>query len=83
MLCALAGAVAGCAWWREKIGPDTYQVSGAAQLSRGGITRAQEMALAEANKRCDALGKPITVIDIKTRTTFTSTGIAIVIFTCK
>jgi len=46
-----------------KIGPDTYQTSANASPARGGPTRAREMALGNANKKCETLGK-----DIESRT---------------
>jgi hypothetical protein len=74
-----------CAWQSEamKIGEDTYQVSANASPVRGGITGAQEMALGNANKKCDSLGKQIDVTDIKTQYAFPANGVATVTFKCK
>lgn len=90
MKCMLAIPVtvtllAGCAWQSEamKLGEDTYQVSANASPARGGITGAREMALANANKKCDELRRQITVVDIKTEYAFPANGVATVTFNCK
>jgi hypothetical protein len=85
ILHALAGAVAGCTWSLplQKIGPDTYQARADARPSQGGVARAQEKALANANKQCEALGKRVNVTDMKALTNAFSTGVAIVTFTCQ
>jgi hypothetical protein len=77
-------AVAGCAWQSEalKVGPDTYQVSANASPARGGITGAREMALKNANKKCESLGKSITVTDTQTEHAFPTNGVATITFTC-
>jgi stage III sporulation protein SpoIIIAA len=78
-------SIAGCAWQSEalKLGDDTYQVSANASPARGGITGAREMAVNNANKKCDSLGKKITVTDIKSEYAFPVNGVATVTFTCK
>lgn len=78
-------ASSGCAWQSEalKIGEDTYQVSANASPARGGITGAREMALRNANAKCDSLGKKITVTDIKSEWAFPANGVATITFTCK
>jgi len=77
--------VAGCAETYDvvKTGPDTYQVSAIAPPVRGGISGAQEMAMKNANGKCDALGKQINVTNIETGHEFPADGRAIVTFTCK
>lgn len=82
LICILLSA---CAWQSEalKLGEDTYQVSANASPARGGITGAREMALTNANKKCDSLGKKITVTDIKSERAFPANGVATVTFTCK
>ena len=74
-----------CAWQSEalRIGDDTYQVSANASPARGGVTGAIEMALTNANKKCDSLGKKIEVLDIKTENAFPANGVATVTFKCK
>jgi hypothetical protein len=76
--------LAGCAWQSEalKVGPDTYQVSANASQARGGVAGAQGMALKNANKKCDSLGKSITVTDTKTESGWTQNGVATITFTC-
>lgn len=76
---------AGCAWQSEalKVGDDTYQVSANASPARGGITGAREMALRNANAKCDSLGKKITVVDIKSEWAFPANGVATITFACK
>jgi len=77
--------VTGCAWQSEamKIGPDTYETSANASPARGGPTGAREMALANANKKCESLGKEIHVIDVQTQYAFPSNGVATVTFKCQ
>lgn len=65
------------------MGEDTYQVSANASPARGGITGAREMALTNANKKCDELRRQITVLDVKTEFAFPANGVATVTFTCK
>lgn len=74
----------GCAWHSEamKVGKDTYQTSANASPVRGGKTGAQEMAIANANKKCDDLKKQIKVIDVKSEWGFPTNGVATVTFTC-
>ncbi|HEX9207906.1 MAG TPA: hypothetical protein VF851_06695 [Steroidobacteraceae bacterium] len=85
ILCALVGAVAGCTWSLplQEIGPDTYQARADARPSQGGVARAQEKALANANRQCEALGKRVNVTDTETLTNWFSTSVAIVTFTCQ
>lgn len=87
LLVALApvAGLAACAWQSEalKMGEDTYQVSANASPARGGVTGAREMALTNANKKCDELKRQITVLDVKTEHTFPANGVATVTFTCK
>jgi hypothetical protein len=84
LICVLLVLVSGCAWQSEamKIGEDTYQVSANASPARGGVTGAQEMALGNANKKCDALNMTIEVIDIKTQFAFPANGVATITFKC-
>jgi len=81
----LSGMLIGCAWQSEamKVGEDRYQTSANASPARGGKTGAQEMAIANANKKCDELKKQINVLDIKTEWGFPANGIVTVTFTCK
>ena len=80
-----AAGLAACAWQSEalKMGEDTYQVSANASPARGGVTGAREMALTNANKKCDDLKRQITVVDVKTEYAFPANGVATVTFTCK
>jgi len=79
-----AVALTSCAWQSEalKMNNDTWQVSANASPARGGITGAREMALRNANKKCDSLGKKITVTDVQTEHAFPANGVATVTFTC-
>lgn len=81
----IAPLSAGCAWQSQalKLGEDTYQVSANASPARGGVTGAREMALSNANEKCDSLKKKITVTDIKTEWAFPTNGVATITFTCK
>ena len=78
-------ALTSCAWQSEamKIGPDTYQTSPNASPARGGPTGAREMALGNANKKCETLGKEIEVTDVKTQYAFPANGVVTVTFKCK
>ena len=78
-------SLAGCAWQSEalKMGEDTYQTSANASPARGGATGAREMALSNANRKCDELKKKITVVDISTEYAFPANSVATVTFTCK
>jgi len=80
-----AAGLTACAWQSEalKMGEDTYQVSANASPARGGVTGAREMALTNANKKCDDLKRQITVMDVKTEYAFPANGVATVTFTCK
>jgi len=77
--------ISACAWQSEamKIGKDTYQVSANASPARGGVTGALEMALGNANGKCDSEGKQIEVTNIKTERAFPANGVATVTFKCK
>ncbi len=81
----VAPLVTACAWQSEalKVGDDTYQVSANASPARGGITGAREMALKNANAKCDSLGKNINVTDLSTEHAWPTNGVATVTFTCK
>jgi hypothetical protein len=74
-----------CAWQSEalRIGDDMYQVSANASPARGGVRGAQEMALTNANGKCDSLLKKIEVLDIKTEPALPANGVATVRFRCK
>ncbi len=52
--CAMSNGV-------QKIGPDTYMVSGVAAPIRGGASGAQTVALADANRYCAEQGREIMV----------------------
>jgi hypothetical protein len=65
------------------MGEDTYQVSANASPVRGGVTGAREMALTNANKKCDDLQRQIKVIDVETGYAFPTNGVVTVTFTCK
>jgi len=82
LFCAL---IAGCAWQSPalKLSDDTYQVTANASPARGGIAGAREMALTNANQKCDSLGKQINVTDIKSEYAFPANGVATVTFTCR
>ena len=79
-----AVSVSGCAWQSEalKVGADTYQTSANASPARGGPTSARAMALVNANKKCDALGKQIEVVDTKSEYAFPANGVFSVTFRC-
>jgi hypothetical protein len=81
----LTVAVASCAWQSDalKVGEDTYQVSANASPARGGETGARQMALTDANQKCDALGKKIEVTNVEITHAFPANGVATVTFTCK
>ena len=77
--------VAGCAWQSEamKIGPDLYQTSANASPARGAATGAREMALTNANKKCESMGKQIEVTDTKSEYAFPANAVVTVTFRCK
>lgn len=82
---AIAGVfVAGCAWQSEamKVGQDTYQTSANASPARGAGTGAREMALANANKKCESLGKQIEVVDTKSGYAFPANAVVTITFKC-
>ena len=74
----------GCAMTYDvvKLGDNTYQTSAVASPVRGGISGAQQMAIANANKKCDSLGKKIDVTNVENGHEFPAAGRAIVTFTC-
>jgi len=76
--------ISGCAMTYDavKVGPDTYQVSAVAAPARGGIAGAENMAMENANKKCAAMGKNITVTNMETGHEFPAAGRAVVTFTC-
>ncbi len=84
-LAALVLMMTACAWQSEaiKIGPDLYQTSANASPARGGGTGAREMALTNANKKCEAMGKQIEVTDIKTEYAFPANAVVTVTFLCR
>jgi hypothetical protein len=71
-----AVSVYGCAMSYDvvKVGDDTYQTSAVASPARGGISGAQEMAIAKANKKCDSMGKKINVTNVDTGHEFPAAG---------
>jgi hypothetical protein len=75
----------GCAMTYDavKVGPDTYQVSAVAAPARGGIAGAQQMAVRDADKKCESLGKGVEVTNVETGHEFPAAGRAVVTFTCK
>jgi hypothetical protein len=77
--------IAGCVWQPDarKVGEDTYQVSANASPARGGVTGARDMALKNAYKKCDSLGKSINVTDVTTEHAWPTNSVATVTFTCK
>jgi len=85
LVCIALFSSSGCAWQSDalKLGDDKYQVSANASPARGGVTGARQMALANANKKCDSLGKEIEVLDIQTEHAFPANGVATVTFVCK
>jgi hypothetical protein len=76
--------IAGCAWQTNalKVGENTYRVSATASPIRGGVTAATGMALRDANKKCDSMGKTITVTDTQTDHAWPTNGVATVTFGC-
>jgi hypothetical protein len=80
--CLLAS---GCAWQSAalKVGEDAYQVSANASPARGGVTGAREMALTNANAKCDSLGQKINVTNIQTESAFPANRVETVTFTCQ
>lgn len=75
----------GCAWQSEalKIGQDTYQTSANASPARGGATGALRMALTNANKKCESMGKEIEVTNTDTQWAFPANAVVTVTFKCK
>jgi hypothetical protein len=73
-----------CAWQSEamRVGPDTYQTSANASPARGAASGAREMALSNANKHCDSLGKKIEVIDMKSEYAFPANAVVTITFKC-
>lgn len=61
--------------------PRHPSASGERSAAVGGAG-AQRMAIDSANKKCDALGKTITVTNVDTGHEFPAAGRAIVTFTC-
>ena len=82
LACAIA---AGCAWQSEalKIGDGIYQVSANASPARGAATGAREMALTNANNKCESLGKRIEVTDIESQYAFPANSVVTITFKCK
>lgn len=78
-------ALASCAFQSEvlKLSEDTYQAAATASPARGGATGAREMALTNANKKCESLDKKIEVADIQIQYAFPAASAATVTFKCK
>jgi hypothetical protein len=76
--------LAACAWQSEalRVGPDTYQTSANASPARGAASGAREMALGNANKHCDSLGKKIEVTDTKSEYAFPANAVVTITFKC-
>lgn len=85
VLVVTCAAVAGCAWQSEalRLSEDTFQTSANASPARGAATGAREMALTNANKKCDSLGKKIEVTNIQTEYAFPANAVATVTFKCQ
>lgn len=83
-LLLVVGVTAGCAWQSQvlKLGPHTFQTSANASPARGGPAVAREMAVRNANRKCDELGKGIEAVDIQTQNAWPSNGVATVTFKC-
>lgn len=82
---ALIGVLlTGCAWQSQalKLGDDHWQVSANASPARGAGTGARRMALTNANRHCESLGKTIEVIDIETEYAFPANSVATITFKC-
>lgn len=62
-LLTIGGALTGCAMSNgvQKVGPETYMVSAVAAPVRGGVSGAQTVALADANRYCAEQGREIMV----------------------
>jgi hypothetical protein len=79
------GVLAGCATTYDvvQVGPETYQVSAVGAPDRGGLAGAQHRALEAANKKCESLGKAITVRNVDSGYGFFfPASHAVVTFTC-
>jgi hypothetical protein len=76
--------VAGCALPSEapKIGEATYATSANASAARGGEASARRMALTNADKKCESMGKQTEVINTDTRRAFPD-SVVTVTFKCK
>lgn len=76
--------IGGCAWQSEalRVGPDTWQTSANASPARGAASGAREMALGNANKHCDSLGRQIEVVDSKTEYAFPANSVVTITFKC-
>ena len=74
----------GCAWQTAamKVGQDTYQTSANASPMRGGASGAREMALSNANQKCESMGKQIEVVETKSEYAFPANGLVTVTFKC-
>lgn len=77
-------SLAGCAWQSQvlRLNDDTWQVSANASPARGAGTGARRMALANANRHCEALGKTVEVTNIETEYAFPTNRVATVTFRC-
>lgn len=80
----IAIVLSGCAWQSEAllIGQDTYQASANASPARGAATGAREMALSNANKKCESLGRRIEVVDSKKEYAFPANAVVTITFKC-
>ncbi|MCX7902603.1 MAG: hypothetical protein N2483_10055 [Burkholderiaceae bacterium] len=84
LLAAMTASLASCAWQSEalQIAPDTYQTSANASPARGAASGAREMALANANKKCESLGRQIEVTDMKSQYAFPANAVVTITFKC-
>ncbi len=80
----LIALTSACAWQSEalRIGPDTFQTSANASPARGAASGAREMALANANKKCESLGRQIEVVHIKSEYAYPANAVVTITFMC-
>lgn len=76
--------LASCAWQSQalRLSDDTWQVSANASPARGAATGARSMALTNANRHCEALGRTVEVVNIEMAYAFPANSVATVTFRC-
>lgn len=80
----MAALAAACAFTYPilKLGDDSYQISAIPSPIHRDIAGARNLAVSRANKKCQSLGKRMTVTKMETGHQYPASDGVIVVFTC-